>query len=157
MTDGNNHMLQDQQSLLVKVWDCGPDAPQPPMRPVPPEGKEGSPAHDLAMIEFKGELAKYETDLVAYGRNRKDHAEWHKTYGGPYELEMYSVNAREAIAIEPTRYFVSHSSLPNHGLPKGRKPGPWHAQEKERQAEQKRLLAQAAARDPVFGTQGASP
>lgn len=149
--------VSDRHTLMVKVWDTGPVAPEPPEKPALPTGKEGSPEHDLALIEFKAGLANYETALIAFGKSKKDFAEWHKTYQGAYEIEMFSVNAREALQIEPTRYFVSDDRLPNHGLPKGRKPGKWHADQLERQEEAQRSFARTMARDPVFGNQGATP
>lgn len=138
----------DSQSLLVRIWDLGPPVPEAPTKPGLPEGKEGSPQHDLAMIEFEGELANYKTALAAYGRMKKDHAEWHKDYAGPYQFETHSVNAREAIQNEPSRYAAE--------LPKGRKPGKYHADQLQRQADERRTFAQTVARDPVFGNQGAS-
>lgn len=144
-----NEDTKDQRSLLVRIWDLGPKAPVIPAKPALPEGKEGTPAHDLALIEFEGELASYKTALTAYGAEKKAFAEWHATYQGPYLFETHSVNAREAIQIEPERYMVD--------LPKGRKPGKWHQEQVQREADQRRTFAQTVARDPVFGTQGASP
>lgn len=152
-----NKLVADQHSMMVRLWDLGPNEGDIPTRPETPKGKEGSPEYDLAMIDFRGDLANYETALKAYGQAKKDFAAWQDTYGGPYEFEMYSVDAREALAIAPDRYLVSDDRLPNHGLPKGRKPGRWHAEEKQRQEELRRFTAQQVARDPVFGTQGAHP
>lgn len=152
-------LLADQQSMMVRIWDLGPSEGEIPAKPELPKGKEGSPEYDLAMIDFRADLANYETALKAFAQAKKDFAAWQKTYGGPYEIEMFSVDAREALGISPDRYMVSDDRLPNHGLPKGRKPGPWHADEKKRQEELKRFSAQQVARDPVFGTaaQGATP
>jgi hypothetical protein len=141
----------DQGSMLVKMWDLGPLSPKAPQKPALPEGKEGTPAHDLAMIEFESALAKYKADLAAYGAQIKDFEQWHAKYQGPYEIEMYSVDAREAMAIAPDRYMVSDDRLPNHGLPKGRKPGKFHEEDKERRADAARVRARELARDPVFG------
>lgn len=142
--DTNN----DVNSLLVKIWDLGPTPPEAPGKPELPKGKEGSAEHDLALIDFRGELANYETALKAYGQAKKDFAAWHTTYGGPYQAEMYSVNAREAIQIEPSRYMVA--------LPKGRKPGKYHADEQQRMKDERQSFAKMISRDPVFG-QGATP
>lgn len=137
----------DINSMLVRIWDLGPEVPVVPTKPELPKGKEGSPEYELAMIDFEGELATYKTALTTYGRMKKEHAEWHGTYHGPYEFETHSVNAREAIQNEPTRYVAE--------LPKGRKAGKWHVDEKQRLADARRTFAQIAARDPVFGNQGA--
>lgn len=140
--------VTDSQSLLVRIWDIGPKAPTVPEKPALPEGKEGTPAHDLALIEFEGELANYKTALAAYGREKRDYAEWHRVYKGPYQFETHSVNAREAIQIEPERYVAE--------LPKGRKPGTWHAEQEQLREANRRTFAQTVARDPIFGSQGAS-
>lgn len=144
-----NDTQRDTNTLLVKIWDLGPATVEAPAKPDLPKGKEGSPEHDLALIEFKGELANYETALIAYGQAKKDFAAWHSTYGGPYQKEMFSVDAREAIQTEPSRYDAN--------LPKGRKPGKFHAEELLRQKEAQRTFAQTVARDPIFGSQGATP
>ncbi|MCK1445424.1 hypothetical protein IVB43_23855 [Bradyrhizobium sp. 48] len=143
----------DKGSMMVRMWDLGPLKPEAPEKPKLPEGKEGTPAHDLAMIDFDGALATYRSDLKAYGAQLKDFEEWHKKYQGPYEIEMFSIDAREAMAIAPDRYMVSDDRLDNHGLPKGRKPGKFHAEEKQRIAEASRARARELARDPVFGQQ----
>jgi hypothetical protein len=148
--------FNDTNSLMVKVWDTGPLAPNAPSKPALPTGKEGSPDYDLAMIEFKGELAAYEKALVGYGAQKRDHADWHAKYGGPYEIEMYSIDAREALMIAPDRYFVSDSRIKNHGLPEKRKPGKWHEDQKQLRAEASRMSARDMKRDPVFGSQGAA-
>lgn len=145
----------DQGSMIVKMWDIGPQKPNAPVKPGLPEGKEGSPAHDLALIELEGALAKYKGDLQAYGRELRDFEQWHRSYEGPYEISDHSVNVREAMQNDAERYFVSDDRLPNHGLPKGRKPGKWHENQKLVRAEQSRARARELARDPVFGTQGA--
>lgn len=139
----------DLNSMIVKIWDLGPKAPTIPVKPDLPTAKEGTPQYDLAMIDFRGELSQYETGLKAYAQEKKDFDEWHRVYAGPYQIEMYSVNAREAIQIEPGRYVAE--------LPKGRKPGKWHADQQQARVEAKRTFAQTIARDPIFGNQGAQP
>lgn len=144
----DNDTQADTNRLLVKIWDLGPHSPEPPAKPELPNGKEGSPEHDLALIEFKADLVKYEEGLKAFGQAKKDFTAWHTTYGGPYQIEMYSVNAREAIQIAPERYVTD--------LPKGRKPGKWHVEELHRQKDAQRSFARTVASDPVFGSQGAT-
>jgi len=141
----------DTNKLMVRLWDTGPVPPSAPERPELPKGKEGDPEYDLSMIEFKGALSVYETALKIYGQEKKDFAEWQNKFGGPYEIEMFSVDAREALMIAPDRYFVSDSRLKNHGLPDKRKPGKWHDEQKQVRAEADRLRARELARDPVFG------
>lgn len=155
-SDSFNALVADQHSMMVTLWDLGPAEAEMPARPETPKAKEGSPEHDLAMIDFRADLATYETALKTFSQAKKDFAAWQATYGGPYEFTAYSVDAREHLEIEPSRYMVSDDRLPNHGLPKGRKAGHWHAAEQKRLEELKRFTAQQRARDPVFGTQGAT-
>jgi hypothetical protein len=138
-------------TLLVRMWDTGPTAPKTPKRPKVPEGREGEPEYDLAMIEFKSTLSKYETALSRWGQEKRDFDDWHKTYDGPYELSMFSVEAREALQRDGKRYFVSDSRLDNHGLPTGMKPGIYHDQQRVLEAARQRELAATMAKDPVFG------
>lgn len=146
--DAPPEQIGDQHTLLVRIWDLGPQKPEVPVKPDLPEGKEGTPAYDLAVIDFEGALARYKSGLAAYGQQQKDFVEWHQHYQGPYQFETHSVNAREAIANDPQRYVAE--------LPKGRKPGKWHADQVEQAAERRRDFARTIARDPVFGSQGAS-
>src|SRR5205809_707123 len=88
--DGPAQVIGDNPSSMIRLWDLGPKEPQAPKRPDLPKGKEGEPEYDLALIEFKGALAVYEEALKAYGIAKRDFADWHKTYGGPYELERLS-------------------------------------------------------------------
>lgn len=147
--DGGSRMVDPSAgSLLVRIWDLGPSAPTLPKKPDLPEGKEGTPVHDLAMIDFEANLADYKNALAQYKRESDAFAAWQRDYGGPYQFQTHTVNAREAIQIEPARYVCD--------LPKGRKPGRWHHEQLEREAADRRTFAQTVARDPIFGTQGAS-
>ncbi len=146
--DGRSRLVDDQPPLYFKIWDLGPKEPMPPKKPDLPKGKEGEPEHDLAMIEFRGALAVYEAELIAYGKAKKDFADWHQRYGGPYQIEWLSPDAREALANDRLRYVEK--------LPKGVKPGKYQHEQTERAEQAKRDLQTLAARDPVFGNQGAS-
>ncbi|MEO6381975.1 MAG: hypothetical protein ABIO35_08255 [Nitrobacter sp.] len=66
-----------------------------------------------------------------------EHAAWKKAkavFDGPVKVELWSVDARHALTVDPKRYKIE--------LPKGSKPGP---------AEERRL-EQLAAENPVEGT-----
>lgn len=154
--DGAPQHVGDFPSALVRLWDVGPLEPVAPKRPDLPKGKEGDPDYDLALIDFRGALATYETDLKAYGAAKKAFADWNKTYGGPYEIVNYhSADAYDALTNDPERYFVSRSDFPNHGLPKGRKPGPYHEAQKKQWAEDARQTRRLADQDPIFGRKAA--
>ena len=62
---------------------------------------------------------------------------------GPVGIEMWSIDARDALKRDPERFVVK--------LPKGMKPGPAHERNQERAARARDELAAAAAKDPVFG------
>lgn len=146
--DGRGQLVDDAPPLYFKIWDLGPSEPLPPKRPAIPKGEEGEPEFDLAMIDFRREKAAYESALEAYGQQKRDYLDWNTRYGGPFQIEWLSPDAREALANDPKRYAEK--------LPKGVKPGKWHHEQVVRQEERRAELKTIAARDPVFGNQGAS-
>lgn len=71
-----------------------------------------------------------------------------KADGGPVQIEMRSVNARDALARDKERYCLK--------LPRGVKAGPAQDEMKKREAAEAQDFASIVARDPVFGTTGAN-
>ena len=69
--------------------------------------------------------------------------------GGPVQLIMRTVNAKDALRRDPNRYVLK--------LPRGIKPGPAQAELEQRNRDEASDFAALAARDPVFGTPGAQP
>lgn len=65
---------------------------------------------------------------------------------GPVQIEMRSVNARDALQRDPKRYVIK--------LPRGVKPGPAHHREEERKRQEMADFAEVVKRDPVFGVLG---
>ncbi|MGD1017298.1 MAG: hypothetical protein ABR863_12800 [Roseiarcus sp.] len=158
--------MADRERSMVYVWDCGPTAPSAPRRPVAPKGKEGDPEFDLAMVDFRQALVDYEADLKTYGARKEEFAHWQRQNGGPIELKMWSVDARDAFARDgkavdegrqpAKRYFISsrtrgHESLPNQGLPGNLKPGKGHLENLRREREGDADLDAARRADPIFG------
>lgn len=152
----------------VVLWDLGPSKPVMPKRPDAPEGAPGTPKYDLAQIEFKEVLEGYDAALKAFRQAKIDHADFLKRYGGPYELEMWSCDAHDAIArgverdadgeIVRHRYVISsktrgHERLKNGGLPTGMKPGHGQSEIERRVAEGDAEFEAARRADPIFGTQ----
>lgn len=143
----------------VWLWDTGPVKPKLPDKPIAPKsGKEGDPEYELAMVEFKETLSDYEAARAQYRRELKDHADWWKKFGGPFEMRMFSCDAHDALARGGARYAISsrtrgHERLKNGGLPVGMKPGPAHAENLRRQEAGESDLAEARRKDPVFGQQ----
>jgi hypothetical protein len=162
----SNNLLVEHRLMKYWLWDCGPEKPQYPDRPVAPNGKEGDPKFDLAKIEFKEYLDAYEAALKKYRDDRRDFEEWQKTMGGPVERLMWSVDALSALTYDAEavaekrqgkrRWFISgrnkgYESRPNYGLPEGMKPGHGHAANLEREAAGLADFERAKRADPVFG------
>lgn len=141
--DGKPQIVDDAPPMYFQIWDLGPSEPVAPTRPKPPKGDVGEPEHDLAMIDFKRELAAYETGLETYGRQKREYLEWNDRFGGPYQIAWLSPDAREAMQNDPKRYVEK--------LAKGVKPGKWQAEQEARLAQAERDMKTLAARDPVFG------
>jgi hypothetical protein len=127
----------------VDLWDLGPIRPTPPE--APKEVDEKLKGHELALakIEYEDAFETYKDELRAFGRMREEFTKWHKTNGGPLKVDLWSTDAVHALATDPDRYKLE--------LPKGTKPGAAQV-EADRLAEMSEQdLAEARAKDPVFG------
>lgn len=149
-------MANAREISKVVLWDKGPQKPVMPKQPATPDGKPGEPKYELAMVEFKAVLEAYDVALKAYRQAVVDFADFEKKYGGPYELEMWSCDAHDALQRDPDRYIVSnktrgHERLKNGGLPIGMKPGHGQAAQQRRAAEHEAEFETARRADPVFG------
>jgi hypothetical protein len=91
-------LLDIHQSIMVVLWDCGPERPTPPERPETPRGKAGDPQYDLAVIELKEKIEDYEVALKAFGAALRHHEAWWRRHGGPVEQTFWSCDARDALA-----------------------------------------------------------
>lgn len=129
--------------MREKIWDLGPQAPKAPAKPEPPKGKDGDPDYELAKVEFEHALAIYREDLLAYGRQTKEYREWKKRDGGPVQIDLWTVDANEAMRRDPDRYVKS--------LPRGTKPGRAHFENLEREKAREEDLEADRKRDPQFG------
>jgi len=161
-----NTLNDERESQMVFLWCLPPEKPSPPVRPTLPRGKDGDPEYDLAKIELKGKLERYEQELKEYGRLKAEYEGWAERYGGPIEIKQWSCDARDSLAHDQRavaegrqtarRYFISsrtrgYGHLPNGGLPPGVTPGHGHAESVAREAAEDRALAIARGQDPVFG------
>lgn len=151
-------LANSREISMVWLWDMGPKKPEQPKRPKPPVGKEGEPEYDLAMVDFRDELAGYEAALRAFKAAKADFEKWEKDNGGPIERQFWSCDAQDALARDPDRYRVSsrtrgHGRLKNDGLPVGVKPGHGQAEIERRAREGDAEFQAAVRRDPVFGQQ----
>lgn len=126
-TPPNQHIIRDVDTLRVRLWDLGPRRPAMPTPAEAPTGNEGTVEHDLAMLEFEQNAERqYQDALQAYRRAKKEWDDFERRQGGPVEIEMWSVNAREAMERDPERYVLE--------LPPGLRPGHGHADNQRRAA-----------------------
>lgn len=152
----------DNQSMMVWLWDLGPDKPVAPIRPKAPTSKEGTPVYDLEMIDFREAISEYEAGLKSYKAAKAELKDFETRFGGPHEIQQYSVDANDTLARAPKRYCISsrtrgHAQLKNRGLPIGVKPGHGQAEQERREREGEAEFEAIRRADPVFGTQEARP
>ena len=141
-------MNEPNNNLKVKIWDLGPTrpaAPEAPIAPVETDFKGATRIADFAVaqVKFEDALVDYKTALRAYAAEREAYDKWRRETGGPVEIEMWSVNAKEAELRDPKRY--------TRKLPKGHKPGHAHLENERRATARKQEEAVAAQKDPHFG------
>ena len=161
-----SNLIDYHRAMQVVLWDCGPEQPRPPERPIAPKGVPGDPEYDLAVIELHDKLEQYEAELKAYGTAKREHEIWWQKNGGPVEFQQWSCDARDALQHDANavhegrqsrrRYYLSsktrgYQHLENHGLPPGVTPGRGQDQNLARQAADDQALAVARREDPVFG------
>lgn len=169
------HALADQGSMHVWMWDMGPPKPVLPARPKAPTEKEGTPAYDLAMIDFREAISEYESAMQTYKRARDEFKDFETRFGGPHEIMQFSCDAletlfgvpkQEGIPARPPRdakrYCISsrtrgYANLKNRGLPIGVKPSHGQAAQELREAAGEAEFAAIRRADPVFGNQEARP
>ena len=158
--------MLDRERSMVYLWDCGPPPPKPPMRPKAPKGVDGDPEFDLMKIEFEVLRDQYKEDLLSFGRRKAEFKDFETRYGGPFEVKMWSVDARDALARDAEavasgkqdkqRWYLSartrgYETLPNGGLPGNMKPGHGHLENLRREREGDSDMAALKASDPIFG------
>lgn len=170
-TKYRSNLIDMHATMKVWLWDVGPEEPVMPEPPDPPSGKDGEPRYDLAKIHYKRQLKAYEDALLQFERDEVEYKRWQRDQGGPVEVLMWSVDARDALTNDhkqvksednPSgrqtrpRYCISsrtkgHEHLKNHGLPKGMRPGHGQQANIERQVAGEREFLAAMKSDPVFG------
>ena len=87
----------------VDLWDLGPQVgPRPPAAPEEPD-KSKLKGVELAAAEvaFEDATEDYRNSLRAWNAARKEHRDWLDRIGGPVKLQMWHVEAKEAMEIEP--------------------------------------------------------
>jgi hypothetical protein len=168
-----SNLIDMHSDMKVWLWDCGPEKPVAPKRPDAPAGKQGDPEHDLAVLEFREALEKYDDALKAYAQAKKDYAGWERNEGGPVERMFWSCDATDALRNDEkavkagrqanSRYYISsrtkgygerfakHPKLQRNGLPHGMSPGKGHQANLERQIAGEKEFVGILKSDPVFG------
>lgn len=110
----SNPLIDDLRSMHAWLWDCGPEKPKPPARPVAPKGKEGDPEFDLAKVEFAEDLDNYQAALKKWKADKEEFAEFENRYGGPIERRFWSVDARDAILNDLKAVFDKRQNKPRY-------------------------------------------
>lgn len=128
----------------VDLWDCGPTRPLAPDAPVEPDDKKLKGA-DLAaaQVEHEDDLERYKIALRAYAAAKRAHLEWHAVNGGPIKVELWGIDARHALEVEPDRFQLD--------LRKGQKPGRAQVEAEQMAEAEADSLNRARASDPQFG------
>lgn len=137
---------EKNNNLKVNVWDIGPVRPDPPEAPVAPKEGKGHD-YDLSMIRYEDAMVDYRAALRVYGDQLKAHRDWGTRYGGPILHEMWTVDADDSLANDPSRYFKT--------LPKGMKPGKGYDEAQRQKQARDAEIAEAERRDPQFGQSAA--
>jgi hypothetical protein len=134
----------------VDLWDCGPKRPVAPEAPVEPDASKLKGA-DLAaaQVEHEDALERYKQQLRDYAAAKRAHLEWHDEKGGPVKVELWGIDARHAMNVEPDRFKLD--------LPRGVKPGRAQVEAEEMAEAEANELNRARAADPQFGQQRATP
>lgn len=135
-------MSEPNNNLRVMVWDLGPPAPDVPKPPVQRDAKSDG-EKIIAESDFKAAMAVYEGERDSFVVRKREHDKWHQEHGGPFQIEMWTVHAREALERDPQRYALR--------LPKGKKPGRTHEENQRRRDAEREELLRARRHDPQFG------
>lgn len=128
----------------IDLWDMGPPrptAPEPPKAPDLDKLKGADKA--LAEVQHEDAVEAHKGALRAYGSAKEHHRQWHETNGGPLKVELWAVDARHALEVEPDRFKLD--------LPKGHKPGAVQVAADEAAARLAEELDRARTSDPQFG------
>ena len=127
----------------VDLWDCGPKRPVAPDEPDKPDAKLTGADKAAAEVEYEDNCARYKNALREYAAAKRAHLDWHDTNGGPLKVELWGVDARHAIDVEPDRFKLD--------LPRGQKPGRAQIEAEEMAEAEAGELNRARASDPQFG------
>lgn len=131
----------------VDLWDLGPQRPAEPKEPAKPDAKLQGAEKAAAEVEYEDAIEHYKDELRAWSKIRKDARTWHEDKGGPFKVELWAVDARHAMTVDPDRYKLD--------LPKNQKPGKAQIEAEEQARADAEQRDRARASDPQFGSAGA--
>jgi hypothetical protein len=129
----------------VDLWDTGPSRPVAPPEPPAPDAKLKGADLAAAQVEYEDACERYKQHLRDFAAAKRAHAEWHERNGGPLKVELWGIDARHAMDIEPIRFKLD--------LPRNVKPGKAQIEAEEMAALEAEGLDRARASDPQFGKQ----
>ena len=106
-------MFNAAEISRVWLWDIGPSKPKPPTRPEAPKVAEGTPAGDIAKLEFAEVLEQYQADLKRYRTLKAEFDDWNAKNTGPYIIPFWSCDAQDAISndLRAVQEMLGHSSI----------------------------------------------
>jgi hypothetical protein len=129
----------------VDVWDTGPSRPVAPNEPEAPDAKLKGAELAAATVEHEDACERYKQELRDFTTAKKAYAEWHGVNGGPLKVELWGIDARHAMDVDPDRFKLD--------LPRGVKPGKAQVEAEEMAAAEAEGLDRARESDPQFGRQ----
>lgn len=131
----------------VDLWDTGPGRPEPPAAPQEPDAKLKGADLAAAQVEYEDACERYKQQLRDYAAAKRAYLDWHDKMGGPVKVELWGVDARHAMEVEPGRFLLD--------LKRGQKPGRAQVEAEEMAQAEQETLSRARASDPQFGQQRA--
>lgn len=136
-----------KQNGKVDLWDTGPRRPEPPASPSEPDTKLKGADLAAAQIEHEDACERYKQQLRDFAAAKRAYSDWHDENGGPIKVELWGIDARHAMEIEPGRYKLD--------LGRGQKPGRAQIEADEQAELEAEQMNKTRASDPQFGQQRA--
>lgn len=127
----------------VDLWDTGPTRPVAPEAPSAVDAKLKGAELAAAEVEYEDACERYKQRLRDFTAAKVAFANWQDEKGGPIKVELWGIDARHAMEVEPIRFKLD--------LPRNVKPGKAQIEAEEMALAEAGALEQARARDPQFG------
>lgn len=137
-----------KRNCKVDIWDTGPVRPKAPPEPPKPDAKLTGADKAAAEVEYDDACERYKQNLREFAAAKRAYLEWHDAQGGPVKIELWGVDARHAMEIEPDRFKLD--------LPRGQKPGRAQIEAEQMAEAEADAMNRARASDPQFGQRAAA-